>query len=173
VHRLRSLAPLVVVFVASGCRNEPEPRQRRVVTSAPSMKPLDRLAPGELRPGTSQVFGLEVPWGMVVRGQFASVAYVEGNVPPEDLANYVRERVIIDHVEIGAARTVFPNARIKKGPADRFFQIEVIAGKGRTELVVTDVTPRSLPVEHLSDEERWRRVGRRPDGRPLDITELK
>ena len=137
------------------------------------MKPVDRLAPGELRPGTNQVFGLEVPWGMSVRGQFATVAYVEGNVAPEDLANYVRDRVVIDHVEIGAARTVFPYARIKKGPPDRFFQIEVIAGKGRTEMVVTDVTPHPKPPEQISDEERWRRVGRRPDGRPLDITELK
>ena len=76
------------------------------------------------------------------------------------------------HVSIGAARTVFPQARIKKGPPDRFFRIEVIAGNKITELVVQDVTPRPQPKEDLSDEERWRRAGRRPDGKPLDVTEL-
>jgi hypothetical protein len=118
------------------------------------------------------VFGLEVPAGMTVRGEFREVAYVHGNVAPEALANYVRDRVVVDHVEIGAARTVFPQARIKKGPADRFFRIEVIAGNRTTELVVQDVTPRPQPKEDISDEERWRRAGRRPDGKPLDITEL-
>ena len=137
------------------------------------MKPLDRLAPGELAPGTNRVFGFEVPEGMVVRGQFFEVAYLQGSVAPDALANYVRQRVVVDHVEIGAARTVFPYARIKDGPADRFFQIEVIAGTRHTELVLRDVTPKQKPPETVSDEERWRRAGRRPDGRPFDITELK
>lgn len=159
----------------AGCNTEPEKTPRPKPSAARSAKPLDRLGPGELAPGKRQVFGLEVPAGMTIRGQFQEVAYVHGNVGPEALANYIRERVVVDHVEIGAARTVFPRARIKKGAPDRFFRIEVIAGNRSTELVVQDVTPRPPPVgqENLSNEERWRRAGRRPDGKPFDITELK
>jgi len=50
---------------------------------------------------------------------------------------------------------------------------EVIAGEGHTELVIQDVTPRPKPAEPISNEDSWRRAGRRPDGRPFDITELK
>ena len=173
---LRPLELALVVVTARGvlgCEDEPKKAPPPRPSAVASAKPLDRLAPGELAPGQRQVFGLEIPTGMTIRGQFQGVAYVNGNVAPEALANYVRERVVVDHVEIGAARTVFPQARIKKGPADRFFRIEVIAGNRNTELVVQDVTPRPMPEEKLTDEERWRRAGRRPDGKPFDITELK
>jgi hypothetical protein len=173
VLRPRALATFVVLVACTACGKGTEHAPRPTPSRTASAAPLDRLAPGELRPGTSQVFGLELPTGMAVRGQFAEVAYAHGSVTPEALANYIRDRVVVDHVEIGAARTVFPYARIKNGPADRFFQIEVIAGAGRTELVLTDVTPHPKPYEELSNEERWRRAGRRPDGRPLDITEFK
>jgi hypothetical protein len=174
VFRPFGLASLVAAaLVGLGCNDQPKKPARPVASAAPSAKPLDRLAPGELAPGKHQVFGLEVPSDMTIRGQFLEVAYLHGTVAPEALANYVRERVVVDHVEIGAARTVFPYARIKKGAADRFFQIEVIASGRNTELVVKDVTPRPKPPEKLSDEERWRRAGRRPDGRPADITELR
>jgi hypothetical protein len=168
----RSLVFLAVVSSVA-CRKEtPSPPPPAASLAMPA-KPLDRLAPGELSPGETRVFGLEVPAGMVVRGQFGDVAFVHGTVPADALANYVRDRVVVAHVEIGAARTVFPNARIKSGPADRYFQIEVIAGKGLTELVVRDVTPGPAAPPELSNEERWRRAGRKADGRPFDITELK
>jgi hypothetical protein len=174
VLRQRFLGRFVALSLAIvACRTDKGRAPEPPASTAASAKPLDRLTPGELAPGRNQLFGLELPANMVVRGQFVEVGYAHGSVAPEALANFVRDRVIVDHVEIGAARTVFPYARIKKGPADRFFQIEVIAGKGRTELVVQDVTPRPKPAEELSNEERWRRAGRRPDGRPLDITELK
>ena len=144
---------LLLALLCAACR-EKDQAPKPAPSVGASAKPLDRLAPGELSPGQSQVFGLDVPTGMVVRGQFAEVAYLHGNVKPEALANYVRDRVVVDHVEIGAARTVFPYARIKKGPADRFFQIEVIAGGSGTELVVKDVTPHPKPPEQLSNEER-------------------
>jgi hypothetical protein len=169
----RRYPAIFVLLLAPGACREKQAAPRPAPSLGISAKPLDRLAPGELRPGQKQVFGLEVPAGMVVRGEFLEVAYLHGKVTPEALANYVRDRVVVDHVEIGAARTVFPYARIKRGPADRFFQIEVIRGNANTELVIKDVTPRPKPPEQLTDEERWRRAGRRPDGKPLDIGEFK
>jgi hypothetical protein len=170
----RSVPLFVVVLCGTSCRKDEErAAPPPAVSAVASQKPLDRLAPGELSPGPGRVFGLEVPAGMVVRGQFHDVAYVHGNVAPDALANYVRDRVVVAHVEIGSARTVFPSARIKQGPPDRYFQIDVVAGTEQTELVIRDVTPGPKAPENISTEEAWRRAGRRPDGRPFDITELK
>jgi hypothetical protein len=71
-------------------------------------------------------------------------------------------------VEIGAARTVFPAARIKGGPEGRVFNLEVLPDGPRTRLVIKDVTPPPPPPPGLSDAERWRAAGLTPDGRPLD-----
>ena len=166
-------AGLLALF-AAGCRSEP-PRAKRTVHAA-SAKPLDHLAPGELAPSQLRVFGLEIPRGMSVRGSFSDVAYLEGDVAPEALANYVRDRVEVENVEIGAARTVFANARIKSGAPERSYQLEIVAKHGqRSELVIHDTTPPPVapynPSE--SDAERWRKAGRDPNGKPFDIKDLR
>ena len=173
-HRAATAAPLVLALLVTACPSERSEAGASSASAGPSQKPVDRLAPDELAPGKREVFGLEVPRDMTVRGKFTDVAYLEGDMTPEALANYVRERVEVSHVEIGAARTVFPMARIKAAPADRFYQLEVIATGRRSELVIRDVTPKPRPPEeNVSQEERWRRAGRAPDGRVLDINDLK
>ena len=129
--------------------------------------PLDHLAPDELAPGKLEVYGFPVPLGMEVESRIADRAYVRGRVSPEALANYVREHVSVSHVEIGAARTVFPMARIKNGPTDRYFTLEVYSDGPSTRLVLKDTTP-PPPPPGLTDAERWRAAGYTPDGRPLD-----
>lgn len=171
--------PFVLLFALAAasvaCRSRPEPKKADLALARSAAKPVDRLAPGELAAGEGQVFGLAVPKGMTVKASVADSALLEGNVPPESLANYVRDRVDVAHVEIGVARTVFPSARIRGGAADRTYEIEVVAGNGTpTRLVVRDVTPhgRNGPPE-MTDEERWRQAGRTPDGKPLDLAEFK
>jgi hypothetical protein len=173
IRRRETLATIALLLaVGAGCKRK-SIATRPVASSAPSAKPVDRLAPGELTAGQSQVFGFEVPAGMRVRGAFLEIAYLEGNVEPEPLANYVRERVEVEHVEIGVGRTVFPRARIKGGAPDRAYDFEVVPSGGRTELVIRDVTPRPKNPPGMSNEERWRQAGRSPDGKPLDISELR
>jgi hypothetical protein len=133
-----------------------------------SARPLDRLAPGELAPGTAQAFGLVLPRVLRIEAQFPREVFASGQAAPEAVTNYVRTRVTVTRVEIGAARTVFPACIIKGGPPDRRFQIEVVpVGGGRTKLVIRDVTPVPGP-EGLSVEERWKRAGMTPEGRVLD-----
>ena len=135
--------------------------------SAPSAKPIDRLAPDELAAGNAEVWGFVVPREMKVEHRYQEVAHLVGSVKPDALANYVRDRVVVSHVEIGAARTIFPNARIKGGAKDRVYELDVIPEPGVTRLVIRDTTP--LKVEPgLTDEERWRQAGLTPQGRPLD-----
>ena len=134
--------------------------------SAPR-KPVDRLAPDELAAGNAEVWGFTVPREMQVEHRYKEVTHLIGPVKPDALANYVRERVLVSHVEIGAARTIFPDARIKAGAADRVYQLEVIPEPGITRLIIRDTTkPKVVPG--LSDAERWRQAGLTPQGRPLD-----
>jgi len=88
-------------------------------------------------------------------------------VQPDALANYVRDRVVVSHVEIGAARTIFPNARIKGGAPERVYELDVVPEPGQTRLVIRDTTPPKVQPD-LTDEERWRQAGLTPQGRPLD-----
>jgi len=130
-------------------------------------KPIDRLAPDELAAGKAEVFGFAVPREMEVEHRYKEATHLIGRVQPDALSNYVRERVIVSHVEIGAARTIFPNARIKGGAADRVYELEVIPEPGLTRLVIRDMTPPKIEPG-LTDAERWRQAGLTPEGRPLD-----
>lgn len=167
---------LLVVGVCSslGCRAEQQAPTAAVSASAQAAPvPLDHLATDELAPGKAEVYGFAVPREMEVESRLVDRAYVSGRVSPEALANYVRQRVSVSHVEIGAARTVFPMARIKGGPSDRFFTLEVLPDGAKTRLVIKDTTPPPPAVPGLTDAERWRAAGLGPDGRPLDLKKLE
>jgi hypothetical protein len=169
---LLGLCSLLVVG-CHGKRSAPPSPAVSAVASASSTLPLDHLAPDELAPGKVEVYGFAVPRGMEVESRLADRAYIGGRVSPEALANYVREQVVVSHVEIGAARTVFPMARIKGGPPDRVFNLEVLPDGAQTRLVIKDVTPPPPPPPGMTEAERWRAAGLTPDGRPLDPKTLE
>jgi hypothetical protein len=128
---------------------------------------VDRLAPDELAAGNAVVWGFAVPRDMQVEHQYVQEASLIGPVKSDALANYVRDRVVVSHVEIGAGRTIFPNAHIKAGAADHVYELDVIPQPGATRLVIRDVTPLKV-VPGLTDAERWKQAGLTPQGRPLD-----
>jgi len=177
---LRSSEPLTLALSALlvlGCRKEstpPAPVAAPSASTAPDAKLVDRLAPGELEPSTSQVFGFEVPKNMDVQGAFLEVAYLVGPVTPEALANYVRDRVEVDRVEIGAASTVFSRAHIKRGAPEKLYDLVVSPGAGPlTKLEIRDVTPLPANPPGMTQADRWRQAGRKPDGTPLKMEEFK
>jgi len=130
-------------------------------------KPIDRLAPDELAAGNAEVFGFAVPREMQVEHRYKEATHLIGPVKPDALANYVRERVVVSHVEIGAGRTIFPDARIKAGAPDRVYELDVIPEPGVTRLIIRETTPPKVQPG-LTDAERWRQAGLSPEGRPLD-----
>ena len=162
-------------LVGCGCSNKrkPEPALRASASATTPPRPLDHLALDELAPSKVEVYGFHLPRGMEIESRLVDRAYLSGQVSPEALANYVREQVVVSHVEIGAARTVFPSARIKGGPPERVFNLEVLPDGARTRLVIKDVTPPPPPPPGLTDAERWRAAGLTPDGRPLDPQKLE
>lgn len=169
--------PLRVALAASltcaGCHQKPAPAAGDSPLAARSAaKPVDRLAPDELAAGSGEVWGLAIPRDMHIEHHFPEVAYVVGPVKPDALANYVRDRVVVSHVEIGAGRTIFPNARIKGGPADHLYELDVIPAPGGSRLEIQDLTPVKV-VPGLSDAERWRQAGLTPQGRPIDMKQFE
>jgi hypothetical protein len=141
----------------------------------PANPPLDHLGPGEIPPGTETAYGLVLPRGMKVLARFPGVVHASGALSPEDVSNYVRDRVLVSRVELGAVETVFPGVRVKGGEAQKLLRIEVIPLGDRTKLVVTDTSPPAVvpPEEHLTDAERWRRAGYNPDGTLIDPNKLR
>jgi hypothetical protein len=170
-HAAASRLVLLACWLCASCHAKSEPAGgaagSAVAAKPGTSKPVDRLAPDELAAGNAEVWGFVVPREMQVEHRYKEVTHLIGRVKPDALANYVRERVIVSHVEIGAARTIFPDARIKAGKADRVYELEVVPEPGLTRLVIRDTTPPKIQPG-LTDAERWRQAGLTPEGRPLD-----
>jgi len=174
----RALATWVLGALAlglpTGCHRKVRPAPVTVAT-APSAPPIDRLAPGELAPGTESLNGLVLPRGMHVTARFAVTSHAAGPLHAEDVANYVRDRVDVHRVELGVVGTVFPAVHVNGGDPTRTYRIEVNSGGDTTEIVMRDVTPLPQQVADptVSDEEKWRKAGYTPSGKPLDPLKLR
>lgn len=184
----RAFTTRVAAAVASaafvvGCRKHVAEHGIEVTTSgsaasgAPSeTPPLDHLGPGELPPGTAVAFGLVLPRGMKLFTNFPGKAEAIGPLRPEDVANYVRDRVTASRIELGAVATVFPAVRVKGAEPQKTLRIEVIPLGDRTKVVVRDITP---PEGHVAidpnetDEMRLRKAGYNADGTLVDRLKLK
>ncbi|HEX3851077.1 MAG TPA: hypothetical protein VHW01_08930 [Polyangiaceae bacterium] len=166
---VKSRFTLAACLLCAGCHSKAgsTPAGSASALSSAQAKPLDRLASDELAAGNADVWGFAVPRDMKVEHRYVETAHLVGPVKPDALANYVRDRVIVSHVEIGAGRTVFPDARIKGGAADRVYELDVVPEPGQTRLVIKDTTPMKV-TPGLTDAERWQQAGLTPEGRPLD-----
>lgn len=138
--------------------------------------PLDHLASGELPPGTASAYGLVLPRGMKLLASFSRTAEAIGPGRPEDVANYVRDRVTATRIELGAVGTVFPAVHVKDGDPMKTLRIEVVPLGERTKIIVKDIT---TPTEHVAidpnetDEMRWRAAGYNKDGTLIDKNKLQ
>jgi hypothetical protein len=108
---------------------------------------------------------------MRVVGRFDDVVFASGDVTPELVANYVRQRVIASHIETGPAKTVFTGVTLRVAPT-RTLRVDVVARNGDTDLTVRDET-RPPAREGLTEAERWKELGLSPKGTPLDPTHLE
>lgn len=158
----RGALPLLI----AGCQQPPAARELSPTAPSASSVPLDRLAPGELELGRETAFGLPLPKLLKVERRFDDAVHASGPVAAEELANFIRERVAVAGVEIGAAKTVFPRATVKGGDG-KILAIEVVHGPGgRSQLSVRDVSPPARPPG-ASAAELWRRAGLTEDGKSV------
>jgi hypothetical protein len=133
---------------------------------------IDRLEPGEIPEGTERAFGLKIPRGMKIVYSGPEQIDAEGNYGAERMANYVRKRVKVDGVELGAARTVFDHARVLGDNSDRTVRVEVVTTEFGSRLVVKNRTPTKDLDPGLTPEERLRKYGLDPKGNVIDPTKL-
>ncbi|MGO8992344.1 MAG: hypothetical protein ACLQVI_03375 [Polyangiaceae bacterium] len=137
------------------------PGATAAVATAP---PRDHLVPGELLEGTESAFGLKLPRGTVVENAFPQQVFARCGAKATDVANYIRPRVSMGTVAVGAASTIFERVQVASNPG-RELVIRVEDGPLGTgsRITVRDVTP--PPVDPtLTDEQRWRQVGMTPGG---------
>lgn len=178
--RLATSAGLVLAIaaIAAGCRDEPAPPPpARELTARSEEAPVDHTLPGELAEGPDTAFGLRLPRGMTISAAFATAVFARGNLAPEHVANYVRQRVTSERVETGPSKTLFLRAKVSRtdlAAADlgRVLRIDVVRQGGLTELVVRDDTPAPMP-QGKSQDDILREYGLGPDGKLLDPTTLE
>ncbi len=166
------LALTLSVSVCAGCNSQKDATSNPSASARP--KTPDRLAPDELAEGQTQLFGLRLPMGMRVEARFVHSGHATGPIAPERLANFVRQRVEVRHVELAASRTVFSKARIKGGDPSKLYRIEVIPKGRESKLFVELLNPPKPPApKGISEAERWKRAGLSPDGKLLNPQELE
>jgi len=140
--------------------------------SVPLPATPDRLPPGRLLEGERQVFGLRIPRDMSVVSETRQTAEVVGPVRADDLSDYVRARVLVNHVEMGEGRIIFPQVKLRGDTSPRALRVEVVDGGFQTRLLLQNLVSRA-PVEGLSEDERWRRAGMTPKGQLIDPNSLE
>jgi hypothetical protein len=141
-------------------------------TAAPSPPPRDHLVPGELIEGSEVAFGLRLPRGTKLESVFPQQVIATCAAKAADVANYIRPRVAMGHVSVGAASTIFERVQLPVNPGrELVIRVEEAATGAGSRITLRDVTP--PPVDpSLTDEERWRQVGMKPGGHVVDPTHL-
>lgn len=166
----------LALATTAGCKHKPAPPLQEAAASASgaasaALRPADHALAGEIAEGSEKAFGFPIPRQIQVIGRFDDVVFAKGDVAPELVANYVRQRVIASHVETGPGKTVFTGVTLRTDPA-RTLRVDVTSRNGYTDLTVRDETrPPASPG--LSEAERWKAQGLAPNGAPLDPTHLE
>lgn len=167
-HRLIALALVLSAACAScsSCKRTQDTKRD---------KPPDHLAPDEVVEGKEVVYGLPLPRAATVKARFASSVHVVSPLTAEELSNFVRKRVKGGKVTPGATSTVLDGIT-PRDDVNKRLSIDIRGLKSpdgmRSEMTVRDTTPPPLEPG-LSDEERWKRAGLRPNGEVLDPKKLQ
>ena len=173
------LGSLVLSLVCSGCKKNHPSTNSHASPGAESARakvtvPLDHLAPGELRAGNELAFGFPIPIGMTIERAFPDAVHLVGDVDVQGLVRYVRSNAQTNVLELRGSSLVFDSVRIPAAGSDRRFRIEIFGRGHPAQLLIKEETASAQPSEpHLTDEERWRRAGMKPNGDPLDVSQLR
>lgn len=173
---------IALAFVAlaalAACHRDDDPHdQAPAPTAAPSLAPVDHLAPGELLEGKEGAFGVMLPRGMTIERQFVDVAYAYGEPSEAAVAKYFSTRVQGGKVTTGDGAATFDGVHTAAAP-DTPLRIEVavandgpLAGRG-SKVTIRNVTAPKQP-DLPTEADRWKAAGLTPDGKLLDPTHAK
>jgi hypothetical protein len=171
--RLLPFATVLAAACAIGCEKEDAPLVGAAIAAdalAPS--PRDHFGPGELLEGNERAFGLALPRGTHIDSAFPQQVLASTDAKATDVANYIRTRVSMGTVKVGAASTMFDRVQVPALPSHELvIRVEEGPMGNGSRITLRDVTP--PPVDPgLSDEERWRQAGLKGPGQAADPTHL-
>jgi len=159
---------LMGALILSCGRSEPNQKSEGAIVAPPRAAPRalspDRLPPGALLEGEEVAFGFHFPKGMVV-SKLRKRARARGDVNFDQLVDYVKARIAVRHAEMFGSRLVFPNATIL-GQSGQF-TLTLLEGKREQVLLIEDNATPPAAVG-LSEADRWKRVGLKPNGELID-----
>lgn len=165
----------LLYLAGAGCNKRVTVESRPVASAAASSSgatPIDRLAPGELAASSQLAFGLPVPVGMSVDRAYSDAVHLKGDVAVPALVEYLRKYAQLGNAELAESRLRFEGVRIPSNGAERRYSVEVAQQGSVVRLVIRDVT--APPMQPgLSEEERWKQAGLKPNGQPLSIVDLR
>lgn len=163
----RSSLWLLATFVCA-CHSKPPPAPEQAEESAAAP---DRLQARERLPDSETAFGLALPPGMSLTRHFNDSAYFIGKPDVSSVVLALQPQLTARSVEMARGRATFARTQIKQDTAQRWVRIEVSAEGAGTQVYVKDVTPPPAP-RGLSEKEIWAKVGRGPDGKPLNENQM-
>ncbi|HVZ37121.1 MAG TPA: hypothetical protein VG963_32080 [Polyangiaceae bacterium] len=154
----------LLATIACACHSKPPPAGEQAAASAAAP---DRLQGPERLPDSETAFGLLLPPGMTLTRHFNDSAYFVGSPDVSSVVLALQPQLTARSVEMARGRATFSRTQIKQDASQRWVRIEVSAERGGTQVYVKDVTPPPAP-RGLSEKEIWSKVGRGPDGKPLN-----
>ena len=167
-----------LVVASSSCTKAPPsdeaPTSSDVALASSGARPVDHIAPDELLEGAEMAFGVKLPRAAHVDGAFTDVVYATVRAPRGALVAYYRTRVREGTLRQGAqsATTTFEHAKVPGKPGlEVSVQIREVSPQ-ECRLEVRDTTPVPPPAGS-TPEEKWRTLGMKPNGQPLDPTKVE
>jgi hypothetical protein len=155
----------LLVCASAACQREPPPVEATVTP--------DRLAPGERLPESETAFGLPLTPGMRLVRQFRDAAYFSGDVKLQQALEHLAKRVTPPNPELVSNGALFPRVTVAGAAAGAApLRITLKRTEHGTQIHVEELTPPPPVVTGLSQEEIWRKAGRKPDGTPIDPNQL-
>jgi hypothetical protein len=174
-HRTVIALALILLGTVACRRGDSASRSKASAVSTPVAStevPIDRLLPGELSTSSELVFGFPVPNGMTIERAFPDEVHLVGDVTVGGVSDYIRKHAQVGAPELAGAILRFDRAHIPNQDRARLYRFEVTQRGRQVRLLVMDVTP--PPVQPgLTDEERWKQAGMKPNGEPLNISDLR
>lgn len=159
---------VLLALVAGACRRG---EQAAPVDDEAASAP-DRLGAGERLPESETAFGLALPPGMRLVRHFKDAAYFSGKLDMQSVVEQVAQQVEPRNVELVGGGALLSRVRVKGDDSGRQLQVEVKKTRLGTLLHVQNITSQAPAVSGLSQEELWRRAGRKPDGTPIDPNQM-
>ncbi len=124
----------------------------------------DRLAEGELPPGTTSAFGLALPRGARLERSFPDRIFVVAPLSAERSSSWLRKQHGELEATIGPSGTIFPRITPEQAMDGHTVRVEIQAGGASDSTWVVDAIAARSPVTNVpaNSDEAMRSAGLNP-----------